>query len=110
MSVSKLKKSKSVNKKLKIVTLDIETSDGLIAERFFCGSICRRRPGRYHNFEIETTLENIGVLVEKLFDWCQDIVFVHNLTFESRFILQYCVQCKYRFDPIFTNSLLIALR
>ena len=86
-----------------IITLDTETKDGLNGVEFFCGSIAYIDRGGY--LKHRTFLD-----LYEMLDACAEcfytrktrkyIIFIQNLSFEERFIVNWCIARRYRWTKI----------
>jgi hypothetical protein len=104
MHLTKLKPKKKLARK-NIATLDVETRDGLAGCDFFCGSVCYIQKSRHP--KISTFFDSF-----ELFDFCfgqfksGSLIFIQNLDFEFRFILQWVVARKYEWKVIESGKLI----
>lgn len=115
----KLKPLKRVEKgsKTTFSTFDVETKDGLKGKEIYCWKFCnpeKKRVGR--RFESELKIyegyESLDKMFEILLKWKDKthpkIVFVHNLGFDVRFIVEYCAKHQINCFPISSGSNIIA--
>lgn len=104
MNLSPLKRKSKLSRK-NIATLDVETRDGLSGCEFFCGSVCYIQKSRHP--KIATCFDSF-----ELFDFCfvtfksKSLIFIQNLDFEFRFILQWAVARKYEWKVIESGKLI----
>ena len=101
-----LKQTKRLNT-ISIFTFDIETKDGLKGKEIYCWSFCKNQQG--NNFKVDSSL-NIKDFIDYLRETKtknQKIIFSHNLTFDIRFILDYCIHKDIKCNLIFSGSSVI---
>jgi len=102
-----LKQTKRL-KNLSIYTFDTETKDGLIGKEIFCWALCKNVQN--NNFKVESGLE-----IESFVNFLRDtydkkkkkLIFCHNLTFDIRFILDYCMRIDIDCNCIYSGSSVI---
>jgi hypothetical protein len=116
---TKTKPTTSMNRHIQMFTFDIETQDGLIRKKLFCWSFCGLK--QYDNQNLKTLsilckdkLENGKICtLEKLFTYFSQnfmknrdkkVCFVHNLSFEAPFIIEYCVKYGIEYHEIVPHS------
>ncbi|MFA5300120.1 MAG: DNA polymerase [Lutibacter sp.] len=113
---SKTKEVKEMNRHIQMYTFDIETQDGLIRKKLYCWSFCGREENNVGSLKIlckDKVSDSKGCNIDKLFTYFaqhfmknQDkkVVFVHNLSFEAPFIIEYCVKFKIEYHEIVPHS------
>lgn len=91
----------------RVMTLDIETKDGLLGTEFFCASVSYVRAGKIHSKLFKDYDEFMKYLVSLK---GKKMIFVHNLSFDGRFILNWLHKHNIKFDVIPYSRGILAIR
>ena len=104
-----LRKPKNLSKHYKVWAFDCETKDGLHGTRLFCWSLAC-------GDGVRSGYENLNGLFAFLSDpennlnkKGQRVIYVHNLDFDGRFIIDHCIRNDIPWTPIKTGKLLAIL-
>lgn len=92
-------------------TFDVETKDGLKGILLFCWSLAYRTKAR--QYKTLNGKESIRALFKQKLEKWKDknhykTIFVHNLSFDIRFIIDYCIKHEMVYKPIISGSNFIA--
>ena len=107
-----LKMSKRLKERI-FYTFDIETKDGLRGTDMFCYSLSYMVQGRNFKGILSKNLDELFDFFEETFKpkrKNQKIIYSHNLTFDIRFILDYCMCKGIECNCIFSGSSVIFAR
>lgn len=102
--LTSLKQTKRLNNQT-IYTFDCETKDGLIGKQLFCWSLCNNiQNNNFHVISGFSIAELIEYFKETYNQKKKKFIYCHNLTFDIRFILEYCMLNNIVCEPIFSGS------
>ncbi len=101
-----LKQSKQLSKQ-NLWTFDCETKDGLKGAQLYCWSLATNSGGNNREVKVYSgkTIDSFfKTLIELNNPNKKQIIYVHNLSFDCRFLIDYCIRKKLSFKPIYANS------
>lgn len=109
--LQKLKGSKTL-KRRSIFTFDCETKDGLLGKEIFCWSLCKMN--EKSDFDIVTGFDHnfeplLNAMPKKGSKTNTTIIYVHNLSFDVRFLIEYLALHKIKHRPLLSGSNFISL-
>lgn len=104
--LTSLKLSKELSRK-GIWAFDIETKDGLDGKELFCWALSTFSNGKRQPVKVYSgkSIDSFFSILVKLNNKNRkQTVYVHNLSFDVRFLIDYCIQHNINDKPIFANS------
>jgi len=105
-------------KKRGFMAFDVETKDGLKAKKMFCYALSWFE-GKQNNKHLESKVVRVKNNLDM--DWLfsridnsndkthKKIIFVHNLGFDARFLINYCVRNQIEYKTLLSGSQIINL-
>lgn len=110
IELKRLKESQQMSKKT-LWTYDCETKDGLKGKLLYCWSLATNSNGKNNAVKVYSGKSMLSFFntIEKLKEKTTQIIYVHNLQFDSRFIIDYCLRNNITYYDIYANSNLIIL-
>ena len=103
------KKPKNVSRFFKVWAFDCETKDGLHGTDLFCWSLACGQRVISGNDNLNGLFEYLSNPNDGAHKRGQRIIYVHNLDFDGRFIIDHCIRNDIPWIPIKTNGLLALL-
>lgn len=121
-NIKKMKKnSRGKFKAEKFATFDIETRDGLLGKEIFCWALATSIPRSSKKKKVipeepTSSLDELFRFFQSRFENVKNpkrdlkylVIFVHNLGFDIRFIVDYCLRHNIEYQPILSGSKMIA--
>lgn len=116
---TKTKRIKEMNRHIQQYTFDVETKDGLLRKKLFCWSFCGLKQSSNQNLKTLSILtydiskNGKSCKLDNLFNYFalhftknkdNKVVYVHNLSFEAAFILEYCITHQIEYFEIVPHS------